>query len=348
MTLAVVTGASGLLGSNLVVQLREQGVDVRALYRSDTTITHLRAVTAGVDFVQASLDDVDSLERAFAGADVVFHCAAQVSILPRVTPALVRANVDGTRHVLAAFEKAHVPRLVYVSSTVTIGLAGNVDDDDITLDAAPDADENTVWNMREGGLADGYSITKKDAEDLVLRAVNERGLDAVIACPAYLFGPMDTKPSSGKLILDVAKGMVPGVTPGKNSFVDVRDVARGLILMWHKGRRGERYILGGHTMRFDEMLPLIARRAGVKPPSWKIPRIAARVVGAIGDLQAGITGKEPLLTSAAVAWSFNPRFRVSSQKAIDELGYSISPIDVAIDDALAFFRAQRMLPARKD
>ena len=340
MSIVAVTGASGLLGSNLVVALRAEGVEVRALYRSESSITHLRTVTSGVEFVSASLDDVDSLQRAFAGVDAVFHCAAQVSILARVTPALVRANVDGTRHVLAAVAAARVPRLVHVSSTVTCGLADDVP-------GAPDANENTPWNFREGGLADGYCITKKDAEDLVVRAITEQGLDAVIACPAYLFGPMDSKPSSGKLIVDTVSGLVPGVTPGINSFVDVRDVARGLISMWRKGRGGERYILGGHNMRIDVMLPLIARRGGVKPPSWKIPRIAARLVGACGDLQASITGREPLLTSAAVAWSFTPRFRVSSRKAIAELGYAISPIEPAIDDAIAWFRQQGMLKQQR-
>ena len=333
---AAVTGASGLLGSNLITLLRADGVDVRALYRSEASIAHLKKAVSGVDYVKASLDDVDSLERAFAGVDVVFHCAAQVSILPRVTPQLVRANVDGTRHVLAAVAKAQVPRLVYVSSTVTTGLVA----------ADVDADETAPWNFREDGLADGYCVTKKDAEDLVLRAVNDTGLDAVIACPAYLFGPMDTKPSSGKLIIDTVRGLVPGVTGGRNSFVDVRDVARGLILMWKKGRRGERYILGGHNMLFSEMLPLIARRGGSKPPSWRVPRWAASVVGAFGDLQAGVTGKEPLLTSAAVNWSFNERFRVSSRKAVEELGYSISPIEPAIDEAISWFRANGMLKAR--
>ncbi len=337
MSIAAVTGASGLLGSNLVVQLRGQGVQVRALYRSDASIAHVKQVVDDVEWVKASLDDVDSLERAFAGVDVVFHCAAQVSILPRVTPQLVRANVDGTHHVLAAVAKARVPRLVYVSSTVTTGL-GSVDGG-----VKGEADETTPWNFRDDGLADGYCVTKKDAEDLVLKAVKDSGLDAVIACPAYLFGPMDNKPSSGKLIVDTVRGRVPGVTSGRNSFVDVRDVARGLILMWHKGRRGERYILGGHNLLFSEMLPLIATRGGVKPPSWRVPRWAATVVGAVGDLQASITGKEPLLTSAAVNWSFNQRFRVSSQKAIDELGYCISPIEPAIDDAIAWFRAHGML-----
>jgi dihydroflavonol-4-reductase len=171
------------------------------------------------------------------------------------------------------------------------------------------------------------------------------GLDAVVINPGYLFGPMDSKPSSGKLILDTALGKVPGVTPGGNVFTDVRDVAAGAIAAWQKGTSGERYILGGHNRPYAEVLPLIAARAGVKAPRLMIPRPVAGLVGAVGDLQYRLTGREPLLTSAAVRWSFCTRFRVSSAKAEAALGYRISPLEGAIDDALEWFRRTGRLAA---
>lgn len=336
MTLVAITGASGLLGGNLIQALRTDGVDVRAIYRSEASIAHLRDLPAmaGTRWVKADLDDEAALARAFDGADAVFHVAAAVSILSKVTPALTTANVDGTRRVIDAVRRARVKRLVHTSSTVTIGLADA---------GGPDATEDSPWNFAELGLDDGYCTTKKQAEELVLGALAATDLDAVIVNPGYLFGPLDVKPSSGKLILDTALGKVPGVTPGVNSFSDVRDVARGLVAAWQRGVRGERYILGGHNLSYTTVLPLIAARAGVRPPRFQVPRAVAATVGAIGDLQVLVTGREPLLTSAAVRWAFCDRFRVSSAKATTALGYTISPLEGAIDAALDWFRTSGRL-----
>ncbi len=330
MTVVAITGASGLLGSNLIVALRREGVDVRALYRSEASVAHLRAHdgAAGTTFVKGDLDDEAALIRAFAGVDAVFHVAAMVSILPTVTPAMREANVEGTRRVLAAAVAAKASRLVHVSSTVAIGLGGE--------GAGDDATEDTIWNLPEAGLADGYSITKREAETVAFSRPDD--IDTVVVNPGYLFGPMDSKPSSGKLILDAARGKIPGLTPGVNSFVDVRDVARGTIAAWQRGSRGERYILAGHNLSYVELLPLLARRAGRAPPRMHVPHLVAAAIGAAGDLQYRLTGKEPLLTSAAIRWAFCRRFRVSSAKAQAALGYSISPIEGAVDDALAWFR----------
>ncbi|MDP2339334.1 MAG: SDR family oxidoreductase [Deltaproteobacteria bacterium] len=331
MSVVVVTGASGLLGTNLCFALRDAGHEVRALYRSEPTIAHIKSDPRGaaIAWFKGDLDDAAALERAFSGADVVFHVAALVSILPTVTPAMVRANVDGTRNVLNAVRNAKVKRLVHTSSTVAVGLAAA---------GGPDVGEEQSWNLREAGLADGYSITKRESEELVMKAAKE-DVDAVVVNPGYMFGPYDSKPSSGKLILDVAKGKVPGSTPGVNSFVDVRDVARGMIAAWERGIRGERYILAGHNLTYKDILKRIATCAGVRAPSLAIPFAAAMLIGRAGDLMASITGKEPLLTSAAVRWAFNDRFRPSSSKAERVLGYRISPIEPAINDALAWFRA---------
>jgi dihydroflavonol-4-reductase len=339
MAVVVVTGASGLLGTNLCFALIDAGHEVRGLFRSEPTIAHIKSDPRGasIQWCKGDLDDAGVLEQAFDGADVVFHVAAMVSILPNVTPAMVRANVDGTRNVLNAVRKARVKRLVHTSSTVAVGLASS---------GGPDCDEEQSWNLRDAGLADGYSITKRESEEMVMKAAKadtEAGVDAVVVNPGYMFGPYDSKPSSGKLILDVAKGKVPGTTPGINSFVDVRDVARGMMAAWERGIRGERYILAGHNLTYKDILKRIAVCAGVRAPSLPIPYVVAALIGRGGDLMASITGKEPLLTSAAVRWAFCDRFRPSSSKAERGLGYRISPIEPAINDALAWFRATHRL-----
>ena len=175
--LAVVTGASGLLGGNLAIELIGQGHRVRATRRSSSRTDHLSAFP--IDWCLADLGDPGALTAAFAHADVVFHCAAAVKVARRVTPELLETNVTGTANVLAAAKEARVPRLVYCSTVATIG---------ISEDGRP-CDESVRWNLAEHGLANGYAITKRAAETLVHEGIGN-GLDAVIVNPTYMLGPM--------------------------------------------------------------------------------------------------------------------------------------------------------------
>ena len=327
MSLAVVTGASGLLGSNLSALLLEGGHRVRATRRSGTRIEHLRDLA--IDWVDADVADAGSLEKAFRGADVVFHCAAQVDVRRSVTPEMEATNVGGTRNVIAAVRGVEVPRLVHVSSTVAVGLSTG----------GEPATEETPWNMAEDGLDDGYAITKRRAEELV----RESGFDVVIVNPGYMFGARDARPSSGRLIVDIVRRKVPGWTPGYNNFVGVRDVARSMIAAWQHGRRGERYILGGHNLTYRAVFDQIAEIAGVRAPRWKIPRLAAAALGRIGDLQERFLETSPLVTSTSVRYAFTDRFRFSSEKAKRELGHTVTPLEVPIRDAIAWFRLHDML-----
>ena len=209
----------------------------------------------------------------------------------------------------------------------------------LTTDGRP-CDETATWNFDAEGLVDAYAITKRQAEDVV-NAARDR-IDAVIVNPTYMFGPRDARPSSGKLIIDIVKRRVPGWTPGYNNFVDVRDVARGMIAAWQRGRRGERYILAGHDMTYADIMRRIADVAGVRPPRFQIPRVAAKVFGAFGDLVERL-GREPLVNSTQIRYAYTDRFRFASDKAARELGYTFGPIEPAIRDAIAWFRANAML-----
>lgn len=326
----VVTGASGLLGGNLAIALGEAGYDVVATKRGSSRVEHLDGVP--ITWVDADLGDADALARAFDGARTVFHCAALVSIRRAITTALLEANVTGTKNVLAAVRRAGVGRLVHCSTVGAVGLSP---------DGAP-CTEDSAWSFPDQGMLDGYVTTKRWSEDLVHVAVM-MGLDAVIACPTYMFGPYDAKPSSGKMIVEVVRRKVPGWTPGKNNFVDVRDVARGMIAVAERGRTGERYILGGENMTYREVMERIAKVAGVAPPRLPAPRPVAAVLGMIGDLAERASGQEPLVNSTAVGYGFTDRFVFSSDKARAELGYAPGPIEPAVEAAIAWFRGRGML-----
>src|SRR5205814_1912172 len=234
MSRVAVTGASGLLGGNLAAELGAQGHQVVAIRRAGTKTSHLDDVA--IEWHDAELAAPDKMALAFHGAACVFHCAAAVSLKRSVTPEMTAANVTGTANVIEAVRAAGVPRLVHTSSVVAVG---------VSTDGRP-CDETATWNFEAEGLADAYSITKHQAEE-VINAARDK-VDAVIVNPTYMLGPRDARPSSGRLIVDTVRRRIPGWTPGYNNFVDVRDVARGMIAAWQRGRRGERYILAGHDM----------------------------------------------------------------------------------------------------
>jgi len=328
MSRVTITGASGLLGGNLAAELIAQGHEVVAIRRAGSKVAHLDDLP--ITWREAELADTAAMTRAFEGSEAVFHCAAAVSIVREVRPEMTAANVTGTANVLDAVAAAGVPRLVHTSSVVAIGLS---------TDGRP-CDETATWNFDREGLVDAYAITKRQAEELV-HAARDR-VDAVIVNPTYMYGPRDARPSSGKLIIDIAKRRVPGTTPGYNNFVDVRDVARGMILAWQKGRRGERYILGGHELTYAEMMRRVAAVAGVRPPRLQIPALAARVIGRLGDVVERL-GKDPLVNSTQIRYAYTDKFRFRSDKAMRELGYTYGPLERAIEDAIAWFRAHGML-----
>ena len=326
---AVITGASGLLGGNLAAVLVEQGHSVAATRRAGSRVGHLDGLP--ITWLEADLSDTGALARAFAGADAVFHCAALVSNRPRPTPELVAANVDGTANVLQAVRSSGA-RLLYCSSAVTIG---------VSEDGQP-CTEASRWNLPEHGLADGYSVTKKQAEERVQAAAQD-GLDAVIVCPTYMFGPYDSKPSSGKMLVELAHGRMPFYSSGRNNFVGAADVARGMVLALERGRRGGRYLLGGDNLTYKELFDRAAALAGARPPRIAAPRALARLLGWAGDLQDWATGKEPLINTASVAWGYCDTFQSDSGKARAELGYAPGPLDDAIRAAYAWFRGQGMI-----
>jgi dihydroflavonol-4-reductase len=328
MPRVALTGASGLLGGNLAAALVSDGHQVAAIRRAGTRIAHLDDLP--IEWHDADLGQVEALTRAFAGAACVFHCAAAVSVKRAVTPEMTATNVTGTRNVIAAVIAAGVPRLVHTSSVVAVGLSP---------DGRP-CDETAAWNFDRFGLVDAYAITKHQAEEAVRAA--QAQIDAVIVNPTYMFGPRDARPSSGRLIVDVVRGRVPGWTPGYNNFVDVRDVARGMIAAWQRGRRGERYILAGHDMTYREVMQRIADAAGTRPPRLRVPRAAAWLFGKWGDLVER-TGRDPVVNSTQIRYAYTDRFRFRSDRAARELGYQVGPLEPALRDAIAWFRARGML-----
>lgn len=326
----VITGATGLLGSNLAVALLAAGHQVTATRRVSSRAEHLEEFP--IRWREADLGQTESLTRAFAGADVVFNCAAHVAVQRRISAQHLETNVEGTRRVLAAAQRARVPRLVHCSSIVTTALST---DGRAITGAEP-------WNFPELGLADAYCRTKRMSEELVLAAAAQ-GLDAVVVNPAFILGPYDAKLSSGRLLVNLVEGRMPGYPLGNGNFVDARDVARGMIAAWRRGKTGQRYILGGHNLTFKAALEIMARVAGVSPPRVPIPRGVAMAAALGGEVWQALTGREPALNSAMVRYSYSRGRIYSSARAQQELGYTHGSLETAILGALEWFRGAGVL-----
>lgn len=325
-----ITGATGLLGANLAEVVLAAGHEVVATRRESSKTSHLTDLD--ITWRVAPLSDEDALAAAFEGCDGVFHCAASVTVQYKIEDWLLDANVTGTERVISAVKRSGAGRLVHCSTVGAVGLS---------TDGEP-CDEGQAWNMPEFDLGDAYVTTKRRAEDKVDAAVAE-GFDAVVVNPTYMIGPRDVRPSSGKLVLDQLGGKVPGYTGGKNNFSDVRDVARGMLLAMEKGKTGERYILGGYNLGYGEFMDMVSEVTGAPRVTRRMPDWAVRGVGLLGDVQAAVTGSEPLINSATSRWAITPRFIFTSAKAQRQLGYEISPLEPAIAACADWFKTQDML-----
>jgi len=326
----VITGATGLVGSNVAVAALAEGHDVVCTRRPTSRTRHLSGLP--ITWRSADLGDPDALRAAFTGAEAVIHCAALAAVIPRVTPQLVAANVTGTQHVIEACQAAGVDRLVHCSSTVAVGIS----------DHDGPCDEDSPWNLAAHGLDDGYAITKHQAEQLVLEAARSGTIDAVVVNPTYMFGPYDQRPSSGQMILEVSRGKAIAATKGVNDFVDVRDVADGMLAALDRGRTGERYILSGQGMRYREIFGVIAGIVGRKPPRIELGRRLLAPIGWVGDAMERATGREQPITTMTLRWGACDRYRFTSAKAERELGYRARPVVEGIRSAWAWFQSEGM------
>ena len=324
-----ITGITGLLGANLASALIEEGHHVRGTYRASSRRSHLAHLP--IEWVKADVRDETSLARVFSDIDAVFHCAAEVRIVKRISPRMFETNVAGTRNTIRAAMAAGVQRLVHCSSSAACALSE---------DGTP-VDESMPWNMHCYDLDDAYTLTKRHAEEIALEY--SKSFDIVVVNPTYMFGPMDIRPSSGSLLLELAQGKIPGVPRGINNFADARDVARGMISALEKGKRGRRYILGGENLTYGELFERAASIAGVRPPRIPLPGGLARGVGRLGNVREWVEGRESPINEAKVRWALTRRFILSHRRAARELDYEAGSIDHAIRDAYRWFRERGML-----
>jgi dihydroflavonol-4-reductase len=326
--LSLVTGATGFVGAAVTRALLAQRHKVRALARPNGLRRNLAGLE--VEITEGSLEDAASLARAVAGCRYLFHVAADYRLWVPDPTAMFRANVDGTRVLMLAALAAGVERVVYTSSVATLGLiAGGI------------ADEATPSGL--GDMIGPYKQSKFAAEAAVKELIAERGLPAVVVNPSTPIGPGDVKPTpTGRLIVEAAKGRMPGYVDTGLNIVHVDDVAVGHLLAAEHGAIGERYILGGENLTLAEILAEVAAAVGRRPPMLKIPYAAILPIAVGAELVARVTGREPFVTLDGARMS-RKKMYFSSARAMRELGYAPRPARQAIADAVAWFSAHGYL-----
>lgn len=317
----LVTGATGLLGNNVVRQLLRRGEAVRVLARPGRDARPLEGLD--VEAVHGDLRDPSSVASAVRGAHRVIHAAGRVHIGRRGRGELEAVNADGAAHVARACREAGV-RMVHVSSVDALGFGTREEP----------ADEETP---PLDGLRVPYVVTKRRGDALVRREL-DAGLDAVFVHPGYLLGPWDWKPSSGRMLLQVARGKALVAPPGGNDFCHVEDVASGTLAAAEHGAPGERFILGGEALSYREAFDLFARVTGARPPRLTAPTPLVRLAGVAGDVWGALAGREPDVNSASALMSCLPH-HFTDLKARTVLGYAPRPAEAAARDAWDWFRA---------
>ena len=327
---AFVTGAIGLLGSNLVRLLLSRGVRVKAQARSREK-AESQFAGLPVEIVTGDMSDVASFAAQLKGVDVVFHTAAYFRDSfkgGRHWKELYDTNVRATAHLLQHAYDAGVRRFVHTSSIAV-------------LRGEPGKPANETM-LRTAGHADDYYLSKILSDREVDNFLDKHSdMCACMVLPGWMVGPGDIGPtSSGQVILDFINRKLPGVPPATFSLVDARDVAEALRLAALKGRSGERYLAAGRHTPMSDLFHQLERITGVPAPRMKVPTAMMFALAAFQQLWARLTGKPALLSLATARLMASERNRshFEHSKSERELGVRFRSVEETLGDAICWYR----------
>lgn len=319
----LVTGPDGVLGSNLVRELLSRDYNVSVLLEPGKEPITLKGLP--IQSFYGNILDKEALDKAFEGKDVVLHCAASTSVFPARSEIVNCVNIDGTQNIIDAALKHKVKRMIYVGTANSFGYG--------TTHEKPGKEGDPYYSIKYGV---DYMDSKYKAQNLVLKAVAEQGLPAVVVNPTFMIGPYDSRPSSGAMILALHKGKVPGYTTGGKNFVAVKDVAFAMANAIEMGRIGECYILGNANLSYKQAFDLMAKTINVKPPTRKLTTFMVTTYGTLNSFFAKIFNYYPAVTKELSIISCENHF-YSVEKARQELKLPQTPIETAVTECYNWF-----------
>lgn len=330
----LVTGATGLLGTHVLVELSKRGQKVRALKRAGSNLKTTQSVFefyfgenakqkfSEIEWVEGDILDIVSLENAIRGCDIVYHCAALVSFRRRDFRKLSKINKEGTGNVVNVCLSLKVDHLCYVSSTAAIGRSATQ-----TI-----YDETNKWVSSSENS--GYAVSKYSAENEVWRGVEE-GLNAVIVNPSVIFGPGNWSDGSLSIFKVVKKGL-RFYTSGTNAFVDARDVAFVMAELSEKRVFNDRFLVISENLKYKDLFDKIAKSFGVKGPSRLAKPWMAAIVWRIEGVLAFLFGKKQNITRETARSSMASN-QYSNEKVKQKLNFEFHTMDDTIQNSVVYF-----------
>ncbi|MFD2570038.1 NAD-dependent epimerase/dehydratase family protein [Spirosoma soli] len=329
MKTVLLTGANGFLGGHLCRELLRRGYAVRAFVRPGSDRRGLEGLP--LDVWTGDLRDMVNVRAAIYGCDHVIHAGALAQVNPARSQAVVDVNVGGTAAVLAAATEAQIERVVFVGTANVFGFGTK---------KSP-GDELYPYMGKRYGL--DYMDSKRMATDMVLQAVQQNKLPAVLVHPTFMLGPLDYKITSNRLLLALYQRELVGIPAGGKNYVHVSDVATATINALTMGRIGQSYILGNQNLSYREAFALMAEVMHTRLPPVSIPPMLASMLGRLSDWKTRLTGHPAQLNSSMVAVA-NDGHYFSVTKAIHELHLPQTPVRAAIEEAFDWFRQHGYLP----
>ncbi len=327
MKRVLLLGGTGFIGHHIARDLLEHGYKVRVLARPKGNRSLLSGM--GTEIFDGTLESEESLDQALKGINFLVHSAGHYPIYSNGPDDALKLGLQQVNSIHQALEKSSVERFLYVS---TLSAVGKYPDD------RPE-DENAPYPAKRNKST--YCRLKRAMQSEILRQAEQ--FNTVVVAPTAVFGEGDRKPTSGRLILQIAKGQLPAVVLGKTNVVDVHDVAKGVRLALEKGRTGRVYVLGSENLTMPMLARKIARIAEVKPPSLVFPPQPLIPIAWLSELSGKILGKRlPLLPLVGLHFAIYGEF-ISSDVAVEEIGYNPQPIDDCINRTLMWFRRKSYL-----
>ncbi|HBL28917.1 MAG TPA: hypothetical protein DD490_18945 [Acidobacteria bacterium] len=322
----LLTGGTGFLGRRLAADLVERHA-LRLLVRPGSSRERF---PDGVEFAAGDVTDRASLTRALEGCDAIVHAAALVKILAPAAQ-FDRINVGGLENVLAAAAELGTGRIVHVSSFMALG----------PTERGPGGELDESAEVGDRVWINDYERTKAAADRRARQAI-AAGVPLVVVYPGVIYGRGEL--TEGNIVvrhvLDLIHGRLPallGRPERRWNYVNVEDVARGVVLALEKAAPGSRYVLGGENVRQDEFYALVGRLTGAKIPSLRMPDLVAKASGALMKGWAQLTGGTPQLTPDLVE-VYRHDWAYRSARAEAELGYTWRTLEQGLTETVAWLK----------
>lgn len=321
----LVTGANGLLGTNTIHALTTAGVAVRALLRDRKKF--LLPPHPLVELMEGDVTNATAVAEAVSGCTHIVHAAALTRQDERYYRPYHLANVTGTRNLLDAALNCQVQRFVFVSTANTLGFG------------TASRPGREVDDMKKPFANSLYARSKNEAERLVEAAARE--LSVAILHPTFMLGPFDAAPSSGRILTMAWGKKVVFHPPGGKNFVHVGDVAAGILEVLQRNVSGERYLLANENLSYREFFQALAAKSARPPVLIGFPKSVLIIAGYMGDVLR-LVGIRTALSSVNMRILCVNNFYANT-KAREELGLTFRPIEVAVEEAITWFKERKMI-----